>query len=134
MQDIDFTQLKALIVEDNDFVRFMVKKHMTGFGFKNVYEATDGFEGLKVLNDDNPDIVVCDINMEPVNGFDFLKHVRGLESPLKSLPIIFLTSSADEGNVKKAVAGGVDAYMLKPVMPDELKQKIELLIQKKHSA
>ena len=127
---IDYTKITALVVEDNDFVRYMVKRHLVGFGCQEVVEAADGFEGLKALDGKKPDVIICDISMEPVNGFDFLKHVRGTDSPHKNLPVIFLTSSAEETSVKKAIAGGVDAYLLKPVAPDDLKQKITRLVKK----
>jgi len=134
MSELDLAQYKALIIEDNDFVRYMVKKHMVSFGFDNVFEAVDGFEGINKLATHEPDIIVCDINMAPVDGFDFLKHVRRLDSALRNLPVIFLTSSADEVFVKRALALDVDAYLLKPVMPKQLRHKIETLLKVRMTA
>lgn len=121
---MDFSLFSALVVEDNDFIRFMVKKHMNGFGFKKVYEAENGKDGIAMLAEYQPHIAICDINMEPGNGFDFLEHVRKMDAPLAKMPIIFLTSSADETFVKKAVDMKIDAYLLKPIMPESLKKKV----------
>lgn len=128
---MDFSPFSAIVVEDNDFVRFMVKKHLVGFGFKKVYEAADGHSGISLLTEHEPHIAICDINMEPGNGFDFLSHVRQLPRPVGELPIIFLTSSADENFVKRAIEMKVDAYLLKPIMPESLKKKLISVMSKK---
>ena len=131
MAGINFSQFKALLIEDNDFVRFMIKKHLLGFGFNEVFEACNGQDGLEALDKQAPDLVICDIKMEPLDGFEFLRYVRSLSTPIARLPIIFLTSLADEGDVKKAMALEIDAYLLKPVMPNHLKRKIETLMTQK---
>lgn len=126
MADIDFKSLKALVVEDNDFVRFMVKKHLSDFGFAEVFEAVNGDEGFLLLQR-SPDIVVCDIGMSPGDGFTFLKKLRADERT-RLLPVIFLTAHAEQATVQKAVNEKVDAYILKPVTPDALRRKIVQLL------
>lgn len=124
---LDFSKRKALIVEDNDFVRFTIKKNLMDFGFGEVYEAGNGMEGLEQLSK-NPDIVICDINMEPVNGHEFLQHLRKAPGMPHDLPVIFLTSSGDTQSVHRAINLEVDAYLLKPVNPDALKKKLVALM------
>ena len=68
------------------------------------------------------------LGMQPMNGFEFLKHVRAQSDGMARMPIIFLTSSADMDSVMKAVDLQVDAYLLKPVMPNVLKSKIVTLM------
>lgn len=131
---MDFTLMKALVIDDNDFVRFMLEKHLMGFGFEQVHQACDGYDGLNILKEEKPDIVICDINMRPVNGFEFLKQVRRIETDLSSVPIIFLTSSADEAFVKRAIELNIDGYLLKPVMPTFLKKHITVILEDKMSA
>lgn len=128
-KEIDFTQHRALVVEDNDFVRFMVKKHLKDFGFAHVDEAPEGTAAVDLLKL-QPDIVVCDINMSPMDGFEFLKHVRKSEQGGRRLPVIFLTGNADAESVQRAIGLDADGYMLKPVMPDALRKKIVMLMQK----
>lgn len=129
-QEFNFSPFRVLLVEDNDFIRFTVRKHLTGLGLKEVLDAPNGFEGMKMLESQNPDIVVCDIRMEPVNGFDFLDHVRGKGSPYRKMPVIFLTSSSDPSDVKRAMDAGIDGYLLKPVDVEELKKKLTGLLKK----
>lgn len=133
MAEVDFQNLKVLIVEDNDFVRFMLKKYLNEFGITKITEAADGMEGINMLFG-KPDIVVCDINMEPLNGFEFLKHVRSQETPAKKMPVIFLTSNANSEFVQKAIDLDVDAYILKPVAPGNLKSKIITLLTRNSAA
>ncbi len=130
MSEADLSALKILVVEDNDFIRFTVKKHLAAMGMKEVLEAPNGYEGMKMLESQSLDLVVCDIRMEPINGFDFLEHMRGKGSPYRKMPVIFLTSSSDPGDVKKAMDSGVNGYLLKPVAADDLKKKIVELTKK----
>lgn len=71
LPNMDFSQYRALIAEDNDFVRYMVRKHLIDFGFKEVLEASNGTEAMQLLMR-RPDIIICDIGMEPMNGYEFL--------------------------------------------------------------
>ena len=129
MPDIDFSQFTALVVEDNDFVRYMVKKHLTDFGFKDVMESSNGAEGVQMLVR-HPDIIICDIGMEPMDGFEFLKHVRAQPNGQAAVPFIFLTGNAESAAVQKAIDMKINAYILKPVTPEALKKKVTLLLSK----
>jgi two-component system chemotaxis response regulator CheY len=121
--DFDFTKFKVLVVEDSDFVRRVVCKYLGDLRFDAVFEASNGMEGIAELKK-KPDIIICDIEMEPLNGFEFLKLLRKQPGPEKDTPLIFLTSTADASYVNRAVDLGVNAYILKPVMPDQLRRKI----------
>lgn len=112
-----------MVVEDNDFVRFMVKKHLEDFGFKEVIEAANGADAMQKLARE-PHLIICDIGMEPMNGFEFLDYVRNAGDAQSKLPFIFLTSNAEAAAVQKAVDMKIDAYLLKPVTPDGLRRKI----------
>ena len=125
--EFNFAPVKVLIVEDNDFVRFMLKKYLTGYGVKDIFEAANGEDGIKMLSV-KPDIVICDIHMSPVDGFNFLNHVRSLETSENKLPFIFLTGNANAEFVEKARNLTVDAYLLKPITADNLKSKMIALL------
>ena len=131
MVGLDLTRFTALVVDDNDFIRLGLKKDLGTLGFKEVFEAVNGMEALKLLYK-NPDIIICDINMEPLNGFEFVKHVRSLEPPACKVPIIFLTGDAHEEKVQGAINLAVDAYLLKPVTLENLKKKIITLMSRKN--
>jgi two-component system chemotaxis response regulator CheY len=129
MEILWLTGFAALVVDDNDFIRATLKKDLRLFGFTEVYEAANGMEALEMLVR-NPDIIICDINMEPLNGFEFLKHVRALEHPKGKVPVIFLTGDAQAEQVKTAIDLSVDAYLLKPVTQENLRKKIVTLLQR----
>src|SRR5688572_26628539 len=102
MADPDFRNSVVLVVEDNEFIRLMLKKYLSEYGFKEILEAVNGMDGIRQLGK-NPDLIVCDINMAPVNGFEFVKHVRALEGPAGQVPIIFLTGNASAKDVQGAL-------------------------------
>ena len=108
MAEFNFTQLTVLVVEDSDFVRRVVCKYLVDMGFKAVLEAANGMDGIAALKN-KPDVVICDISMEPLNGFEFLKLLRSQPEPERSLPFIFLTSSADADYVQRALDLNVSA-------------------------
>lgn len=117
---IDFSPYRALIVDDNDFMRAMLRQQLNMFGFENIGEATDGFEAVEHMDEYSADLVICDINMQPLDGFDFLKHVKKMPEPANKTPVIFLTAHADRMFVDRALSLAVDAYLLKPVEPEKL--------------
>ena len=125
--EFNFAPVKVLIVEDNDFVRFMLKKYLIGYGVKDVSEGANGEEGITLFQA-KPDIVICDIHMSPVDGFNLLKHVRSLETEESKTPFIFLTGNANAEFVQKARNLTVDAYLLKPITADNLKSKMIALL------
>ena len=130
MADLDLTRFVALVVDDNSFIRLSLKKELTHIGFKEICEAANGIDALQML-DKNPDIIICDINMEPLNGFEFVKHVRALQAPANEVPIIFLTGDAHEEQVQSAMKLAIDGYLLKPVSQESLKKKVVALMSRK---
>lgn len=130
MFGIDLTHCVALVVDDNEFVRLEMKKNLNYLGFKEVYEAANGMEAVQLLPK-NPDIIICDINMEPLNGFEFVKHVRALPPPAGEVPVIFLTGDAQKEQVQEAINLSVNAYLLKPVTIENLKSKIMAVLSRR---
>jgi two-component system chemotaxis response regulator CheY len=130
LPDTDFSSFTALVVDDNDFIRETVKQSLGLFGFKRVHLATNGMEALELLQL-NPDIIICDINMEPLNGLQLARHVRNLKPPAGRVPIIFLTGDAQENRVQEAIDLAINAYLLKPVSQESLKKKLSALLLRK---
>lgn len=102
----------------------MIVKNLKSIGVVNIFQASDGMEGINEMALQKPNLVLCDISMKPGSGFDFLKHIRRLPEPESKTPVIFLTSSADLEAVTRAKDLRVDGYLLKPVKIDSLKEKI----------
>lgn len=83
-----------------------------------------GTRALKFLNEYVPDLIILDIEMPEINGYEMLKIIR--ENPaLKDVPVIFLTSNNDKNHVLKAVANGANDYVIKPIDEEILLEKIQ---------
>ena len=120
---IDLGSLKALIIDDQEFVRTIVKKMLQQVGIGTVVEAHDGNSGLTAVESERPDVVICDIQMRPVDGFGFVKALRALPHGEK-LPVIMLTAHTDPTTISRARELKVDAFLAKPVLPPALREKI----------
>jgi len=125
MNDPKYGKFDVLVVEDQPFIRQIVKGILRNLGFGSIREAGDGTQALASVQLAPPDLIVCDIQMEPMGGLEFLTILRGSASPrLRRVPFIFLTALSEEAVVREAVGEGVDGYILKPVTQKALEQRI----------
>ncbi len=121
--------LSFLHVEDNNFMRTLVRTILQGFGVRNVYEAADGADGLEVLAERDPDIVICDWVMTPVDGAEFLRLMRGSGDPgLAQKPVIMLSAHTQKANVLEAMRLGSTEYLAKPISPKSLYMRINRVL------
>lgn len=116
----------VLIVDDSITVRRISEKFLTANQYA-VLKAKDGIDALAVLEEHTPDIILLDIEMPRMNGYDLLQHIRQDER-LKHLPIIMITSRTGEKHKQKALELGANAYFGKPYNEAELLSQIESLI------
>lgn len=116
---------RLLIVEDNDNVRqYIVSLFRPDY---QVYEATNGEEGVRIATEQVPDLVISDIMMPVKDGFACCKELR--EQPQTAhIPLLMLTAKAEDTDVLHASKIGVDDYMMKPFNPEILKSKVRNLI------
>ncbi len=87
-------------------------------------EAGDGIEGLRLLREEKPDIVTCDISMPNMDGHEFLSAAKG-NAETCEIPIIIVTAVGQEGEVAKATEMGADAYITKPFSSSNLVETIQ---------
>ncbi len=131
MPGIVYDNISVLVVEDQDFVRDLVATVLRQIGFRQVSTASDGTAALKAVGLEPPKLILCDINMEPMNGIEFIQHLQKAGfTGIKRIPTIFLTAHTEEALVKKAVAIGIDAFLIKPVKRQILEQKIEAVLSR----
>lgn len=106
-------------------VRDIVVSMLRTIGFRQVRHAADGQSGLRIAMDELPHLILCDITMERMDGFQFVEnmHKAGFHDG-KHIPTIFLTSHATSEFVVRARQLGVDAYVVKPVKKDVLEARI----------
>lgn len=114
-EDINAKKLgiKVLLVEDESFLRKMCSKQLTKKGF-TVYEAKDGEEALNLFKANQIDIVLLDIILPSIDGFQVLKEIRSYKNKeKKKTPIIMLSNLGQESDIKKAEKMGANDFMIK---------------------
>lgn len=130
MTEINYSNLTVLVIDDQAFVRKIVIALLRQIGFRNIYEAVDGAAGLQSYNQVRPDIVLCDIEMQPVDGIVFMQTLRRENTGGDIAPVLFLTSHAESDIVQQARELGVDAFLVKPVSLGALKKRIDFVLTK----
>jgi CheY-like chemotaxis protein len=118
--------VKILLVEDNELNRDMLKRRLKRRGY-DVAIAVDGAEGVSMATSENFDLILMDLSLPIMNGWDATRTLRA-NSHTSSIPIIALTAHAMVGDKDKALAAGCDDYDTKPVEFKRLLGKIEALL------
>ena len=117
---------RILHVEDNSANRMIVRDLLEFEGFE-VIEVMDGEEALPATERERPDLILMDIQLPRISGFEASRRIKSRED-LRRIPIIAVTSFALSGDDQKAAAVGCDAYIAKPYRPRELLQLIKKLL------
>ena len=103
--------MKILLVEDNDFTRKLLQKQLEEEGYR-VEIAADGIAALNAIRADRPDMVLLDIMMPRLDGYQVCRLLR-LDDRFADLPIIMLTSKAGQEDRERGVEAGVNDFILK---------------------
>ena len=122
------TQLTALVVDDSITMRRVTQRLLERRGAK-VFTARDGLDAITVLQEHTVDVVLLDIEMPRMDGYQFATHVRN-DAKLKQLPIIMITSRSGEKHRAKAIEIGVNDYLSKPYQESQLIAAITALVGK----
>jgi two-component system alkaline phosphatase synthesis response regulator PhoP len=120
---------KILIVEDETNIRETLRDILESQGYE-VVEAKNGLIGSFKAIQDKPDLIICDINMPQMNGFEMLEVLNNIKEDL-SPPFIFLTAVVDRKDVRKGMNLGADDYITKPFMVKELTETIKAKLKKR---
>jgi two-component system cell cycle response regulator DivK len=111
-----------LVVEDQEDNRQILRDLLGNAGF-NLVEAENGEEALSTLVDHRPDLILMDIQLPVLDGYETTRRIKA-NPQLNSIPIIAVTSYALSGDEAKALAAGCDAYVTKPFSPRALLAKV----------
>ncbi len=113
MGKIDY-MMGILIVDDSLSMRKVIKKFLFNNEFSNFYEASNGREALEIIQQESIDLIISDLNMPNMDGLTFLEKAK--QNPVtKEIPFIMLTVEGVQRTMNKAIALGVDSYIVKPV-------------------
>jgi two-component system cell cycle response regulator DivK len=119
---------KILLVEDNEMNRDMLSRRLVRNGFEVVI-AVDGRKGVEMATSEKPDLILMDMSLPVMDGWDATRHVKA-DPGTKSIPVIALTAHAMAEDRDKAIAAGCDDFDTKPVELPRLLGKIEALLGK----
>lgn len=122
-------KVKIVLVEDDAFLAgmYVTKLNLEGF---DVHLASDGEKGLKMIREEQPSLVLLDIVLPKMSGFDVLKDMKA-EAKMKNIPVILLTNLGQRDDVQKGLDLGATDYLIKAhFMPSEVVEKIKKLMSK----
>lgn len=120
---------KILIIEDDDAIGTGLKYYLDGEDFQ-VYLAPTGLSGLNIVQEINDlDIILLDINLPDISGFDLFKKIKNL----KNIPIIFLTANDLEVSIVSGLDMGADDYITKPFKARELTSRINAVLRRNNN-
>lgn len=118
---------KILLAEDNELNRDMLLRRLQRRGYQ-VVVATDGEEAIEKVRAYGPDLLLLDISLPVLDGFEVASRIRA-DPELRALPILGLSAHAMQGDRERALAAGCDDYDTKPVELARLLDKIQALLQ-----
>lgn len=123
---------KLLLVEDNEMNMDMLKRRLTRAGF-DVVTATDGAQGVKQVRDQRPDLILMDLSLPILDGWEATRQLKA-DPDLRDIPIIALTAHAMAEDLGKATAAGCDDFDTKPVDIARLLTKVRAQLAKRGHA
>jgi CheY-like chemotaxis protein len=119
---------RVLVVEDNETNFYLIKFILEKNGL-TVVRARDGAEGLKLAAKERPDLILMDIQLPVLDGYEATKRIRSMKET-KDIQIIAITSNAMVGDREKALKAGCNGYIEKPINPETIMAEIEKIFYK----
>lgn len=124
-------KVRFLIIEDTVFIRELVRRILAVFGAVEIREAGDGTSAMRLLDGFDPDIIILDWEMRPMDGLTFVKEVRqGKAGPGTMIPIIMLSAYSEKERVVAARDAGVNEFVVKPFTANRLVNRIQSVIDR----
>jgi two-component system, chemotaxis family, chemotaxis protein CheY len=118
---------KILVVDDSKVMREMIVACLRGLAGVEFTQAASGLEAIERLSLAPFDLVLLDLNMPDIGGFEVVEFVRGQDT-LRSLPIIVITTRGDDGSRERALRTGASRFMTKPFEPAEIVAEVRSLL------
>jgi two-component system, cell cycle response regulator DivK len=117
---------KILCVEDNPQNMRLVRKMLGAAGY-SIVEASDGLSGLRVAEEEMPDLILMDINLPDIDGMEATQRLKS-NAVLARIPVVALTANAMPGDRERFLEAGCDGYLSKPITRTELLATVEQFI------
>ena len=124
------SDVRILYIEDEPGNRLLVRRVLEAEGF-SILEASDGVSGLEMATQMEPDLILLDINLPEIDGYDLAKRFR--ETPnLRDVPILAITANVMHGDRERTLEAGCDGYIQKPIDVDQLPDQVRAALKKGH--
>ena len=120
-------QTAILYVEDNRDNRLLVRRVLEADNYR-VLEAADAFQGFEVAQTAQPDLILMDINLPDMDGYEATTRMRAMKG-LRNIPIVALTANVMRGDREKTLAAGCAGYIQKPIDVDRLADQLAAFLQ-----
>lgn len=130
MWDTYLKSVRVLIVDDQDFIRSLLRHIMGVLGCKNITDAVDGETAWELIRTNPPDLLLVDWEMQPLDGLELVKMVRNDgASPDPFMPIIMITAHTERPRIVTARDAGVNEFVMKPVSAKTLFSRLNAVIE-----
>jgi CheY-like chemotaxis protein len=121
--------MRVLIVDDTNTLRSLVQIYLIAHGWEFV-EAQNGAEGLEKARAQRPDVIISDVKMPVMDGFELCAAIRS-DPDLYEIPVVLLTMLGDESSRQRGHLVGATAFLTKPVAPDKLREAVRAAVRGK---
>ncbi len=121
-----------LVIEDEENIQKLIKANLAASGHE-VLVATSGEEGLRLAQERKPDLILLDIMMPGISGWDVLNRLKAVSGGEGAPPIIIITAAVRQGDAEKARTLGTAGYLTKPFTAEELLRKVQKALKRKRS-
>lgn len=133
MRQYDLSDLRVLVLDDNRHFLSIMRTILRHFGVGEILDRTDASEAFELLKMTSINLAFVDLRMPDLDGFEFVSLVRtATDSPNAALPFIMLSADGSRATVQKAINVGIDEFLVKPVRPVDVYQRIVKLIARPH--
>jgi two-component system chemotaxis response regulator CheY len=130
LERIESRTASVMVADDMQTMRLLLTQSLRGAGFEEVHRAADGETALRMMLDLNTDLAVVDWNMPRMDGLELLEAVR-TNAELLDLVFIMVTAETLDAKVIQAAEEQQDAYLTKPISPEKLSRRLELILEKR---
>lgn len=119
---------KILIIEDDKFLRELIAQKLVKEGY-DIAEAIDGEKGIKAVGEEKPDLVLLDLVLPGIDGFEVLARIKG-DSEIAQIPVIILSNLGQKDDIEKGLKMGAADYLIKAhFTPAEIIEKIRIVLK-----
>lgn len=118
MSNVDFSTCNIIVIDDEALIRKFLVLFLKGLGIQDVFQAENGQKGLELVSEKGAitDLIICDLSMPEMDGFDFVAGLRADQDPdIAAIPVLILTGHIEQEHVEKAVTLGIHGYLKKPI-------------------